>query len=173
MPETYEKRLARLSRIQYLENNSDFARTSTIEFETWKGQIGLTQAEQTKWRGRRDFLEKYFRSILNLYTQEKLNHETMLQLFLSAATKKDQALLGHFVIEAFSSKPLPKKRSLNIPYLRSRAIFLKWFKKQSGTALKGTALQNQIKAELEDLIGSKISGSTLEEMLKPNVNKIE
>lgn len=171
MSETYEKRLMRLSRIHYLYNDSDFARTSTEEFETWKGQLGLKESDQTKWRERRIFLEKYFKSIIDLYKHNQISPEVLLQLLLKASTKNDSALLGRFAIEAFSIRPLSKKRFVIAPYLQSYANFLKWLKNQWGTSLKGTSLQNQIRDELEELTGNKISGSTLETLLKPKVNK--
>lgn len=171
MLETYEKRLMRLSRIQYLYNDSDFARTSSEEFETWKGQLELNESDKTKWRTRRIFMEKYFQSIVDQYIQGQTSLEAMLQLFLKASTKKDHALLGRFVMEAFSSKPLPSSRFSIAPYLRSYANFLKWLKEQWNTSLKGTSLQNQIRVELEELTGNKISGTTLENLLKPKTSK--
>lgn len=170
MSETYEKRMMRLSRIQYLYNDSDFARTSVEEFETWKGQLGLNESDQTKWRTRRVFTEKYFQSIVDQYNHDKISHEAMLQLFFKSATKNDYSLLGRFVMEAFSSKPLPNNRFLVAPYLKSYANFLKWLKKQWGSSLKGTPLQNEIRIELEELTGQKISGATLEQLLKPNAS---
>lgn len=171
MSETYEKRLIRLSRIHYLYNDSDFACTSTEEFETWKGQLGLSESDQTEWRMRRIFLEKYFQSIVDEYKDTPTSYETMLQLFFKAATKKDYALLGRYVSEAFSSKPLPKKRFLVTPYLKSYANFLKWLKKEWDKSLKGAPLQNEIRKRLAELTGYEISGGSLENLLKPKASK--
>lgn len=173
MSETYEQRMIRLSKLHYLYRDSDFARTSVEEFETWRGECGFDDEKCRDWRLRRAFLEKYFQCIVDRYIQGEISHEKMLQLFLSAATKNDHAILGRFVGQAFSIKPLSKGRFLATPYLKSYANFLKWLKGQWNGSLKGTNLQNQIREDLEKFTGQKISGASLEEWIKPNSSKSE
>lgn len=173
MSETYEQKMMRLSRLHYLNDNSDFARTSVEEFETWKGQLGRSEDEQYTLRKRRIFLEKYFQSIVEHYGEEEIPVLAMLQLLVKGTTTDDCALLGRFVLEAFGRKPLPNKRFLVAPYLKSHAKFLKWKYGEWSDTLKGTTLQNKIRAELEEYTGRKISGATLEDWLKPETSEIE
>lgn len=170
MAETYEQRMSRLSRLHFLHNDSDFSHTSVEEFETWKGRLGLSEHEQTDWFMRRNFLSKYFDSLAAEYETKEMSPEVFISLLCKAATEKDHALLGRVVQSAFQNKPLSAKRLVVAPYLRSYALFLKWFKGQWKAQSKGTKLQNEIKNDLEKLTGQKISGSTIEDWMKPSSN---
>lgn len=99
----HEKKMMRWSRLQYLNDDSDFAHLNVVEFETWKGERGLHDKDLTSFTYRRRELERLCKAHLAAYQENILSLEGSKGLIRSLREicgPNDQALFGKTIWEA-------------------------------------------------------------------------
>lgn len=103
----YEEKMIRVSRLEYLNETSDFVNVSVEEFEIWKNTRPLGEKERLEERLRRRELEAICEIYLNGYFEKSTPLDgklSLLEILKSVCTPNDHAIMGRFVLNALNNR---------------------------------------------------------------------